>query len=165
MFVSNFNLIPAKRDNSVTVLTDNSGSVTKSANYGVTTASGINEACWTALNSTGDKLYVASFATDLISTFNVGSSGLTFNNAVARSGTAPAGDSKDIYVTPDDRYLYNLGSFQSFSINGFTITGNSVNYKSQTFLSTTSSGLGTPGKYNFLGLMGFDISNSIHTNK
>lgn len=157
LYVSNFNLIPSKRDNSVTVLTDNSTTVTKAANYSVTTASGINEACWTALNRTGDKLYVASFATNLISTFNAGSSGISFSASEARSGAAPAGDSKDIYVTPDSRYLYNLGSFQSFSINGFTITGNSVNYKAQTFLATTLAGAGTAGKYNFLGLMGFDI--------
>ena len=161
LFVSNFNLIPDKRDNSVTVLTDNGSSVGKAANYSVTSPTGINEACWTALNSTGNKLYVASFATNLISTFNVGFPGLTFNTAVARAGTAPAGDSKDIYITPDDRYLYNLGAFQSFSINAFTITGNSVNYKAQTFLSATASGSGIPGKYNFLGLMGFDVSNSI----
>lgn len=157
LFVSNFNLIPTKRDNSVTVLTDNSTTVAKSGNYSVTTASGINEACWTALNSTGDKLYVASFATNLISTFDATSSGLSFSSYEARGGTAPGGDSKDVYVTPDDRYLYNLGAFQSFSINGFTITGNSVNYKSQTFLATTASGAGTPEKYNFLGLMGFDV--------
>lgn len=155
LFVSNFNLIPTKINNSVTVLSDNGSSVTKSANYGVTTASGINEACWTALNAAGDKLYVASFATNLISTFNVNSSGLTFNSATVRSGTAPAGDSKDIYVTPDEKFLYNLGSFQSFSINGFTVNGSGVDYKSQTFLTTT--GAGTPGKYNFLGLMGFDV--------
>ncbi|MEJ7830489.1 MAG: hypothetical protein WKF91_19930 [Segetibacter sp.] len=157
LYVSNFNLIPTKRDNSVTVLTDNSGTVTKSANYSVSTASGIDEACWTALNSTGDKLYVASFATNLISTFKASSSGISFSSSEARGGIAPAGDSKDIYITPDDKYLYNLGSFQSFSINGFTITGNSVNYKSQTFLKTTSSDAGTPGKYNFLGLMGYDV--------
>ncbi len=157
LFVSNFNLIPSKRDNSVTVLADNSGTVTKTSNYSVTTTSGINEACWTALNSTGDKLYVASFATNLISTFNASSSGISFTSFEPRSGVAPAGDSKDMYITPDDRYLYNLGSFQSFSINGFTITGNGVNYKSQTFLNTTSDGAGIPGKYNFLGLRGYDV--------
>ncbi|MEO6071389.1 MAG: hypothetical protein ABIN57_03380 [Chitinophagaceae bacterium] len=157
IYVSNFNLIPTKRDNSVTVLTDNSGTVIKSANYSVTSGTGITESCWTALNSTGEKLYVASFATNLISTFNSNSSGLTYSAFEARGGVAPAGDSKDIYITPDDRHLYNLGAFQSFSINGFTITGNSVNYKSQTFLSTTAAGAGTPGKYNFLGLMGYDI--------
>ena len=82
------------------------------------------------------------------------------SSSEARTGTAPVGDSKDMYVTPDDNYLYNLGSFQSFSINGFKITGNGVNYKSQTFLATTASGAGTPGKYNFLGLMGFDTGDN-----
>ena len=160
LFVSNFNLIPTKRDNSVTVLTDNGSNVAKAANYSVTSPTGINEACWTALNAAGDKLYVASFATNLISTFSAGASSLTFNSAIARGGTAPAGDSKDVYVTPNDQYLYNLGAFQSFSINSFKIIGNSVSYKSQTFLSTTSAGAGTPGKYNFLGLMGFDVNNT-----
>jgi DNA-binding beta-propeller fold protein YncE len=157
LFVSNFNLIPTKRNNSVTVLMDNASSVTKTANYSVTTALGIDEACWTVLNTAGNKLYVASFATNLVSTFDVSSSGLGFSSSEARRGTAPAGDSKDVYVTPDNKYLYNLGAFQSYSINAFTITGNGVNYKAQTFLATTSSGLGTPGKYNFLGLTGFDI--------
>ena len=108
------------------------------------------------MNSAGNKLYVASFATNIISTFNASSTGLSFNNAVARSGTAPTGDSKDVYVTPDDKFLYNLGAFQSFSINGFGITTGSVNYLSQTFLSTTSASRGMPGKYNFQGLTGFD---------
>lgn len=160
LYVSNFNLIPSKRNNSLTVLTDNATSVTKSANYSVTTASGINESCWTTLNPAGDKLYVASFATNRVSTFNAGSSGVSFSSSEARTGTAPAGDSKDMYVTPDDNYLYNLGSFQSFSINGFKITGNGVNYKTQTFLATTASGAGRPGKYNFLGLMGFDTGDN-----
>ena len=157
LYVSNFNLIPAKINNSLTVLTDNGSNVNKSANFGVTTASGINEACWTALNPEGDKLYVASFATNLISTFNVSNSSVSLSSSEARAGVAPAGDSKDIYITPDNRYLYNLGSFQSFSINRFNITGNSVNYKSQTFLATAAAGAGTAGKYNFLGIAGFDI--------
>ena len=76
---------------------------------------------------------------------------------LAGTGLAPAGDSKDVYITPDNKHLYNLGSFQSFSINGFNITGSSVNYKSQTFLNVTAAGAGIAGKYNFLGLMGFDI--------
>lgn len=157
LYVSNFNLIPAKSDNSLTILADDGSSVTKSANYEVTTASGINEACWTALNPDGNKLYVASFATNLISTFSLSGSSVSLTSSEARSGLAPAGDSKDIYITPDNKYLYNLGAFQSYSINRFNITGNSVNYKSQTFLATAASGAGTPGKYNFLGLTGFDI--------
>jgi DNA-binding beta-propeller fold protein YncE len=157
LFVSNFNLTTSKINNSVTVLSDNGTNVTKSAALGVTSMQAINEACWTVLNPAGNKLYVASFATNLVSTFNVTESGLTFSSSEARSGTAPMGDSKDVYVTPDNKYLYNLGSFKSYSINGFAIDGSSVDYKSQTFLATTKSGAGVPGKYNFLGLTGFDI--------
>jgi 6-phosphogluconolactonase (cycloisomerase 2 family) len=157
LFVSNFNLTTAKINNSVTVLSDNGTNVTKSAGLGVTSMSAINEACWTVLNPAGNKLYVASFATNLVSTFNVTVSGLSFSSSEARSGTAPMGDSKDVYVTPDNKYLYNLGSFKSYSINGFTIDGNTIDYKTQTFLATTKSGAGVAGKYNFLGLTGFDI--------
>ncbi len=158
IFASNFNLVPTKRDNSLTELTDNGASINKTGNYSVTSALGINEACWTALNPAGNTLYVASFATNLISSFNVGSTSLIMSGSEARAGIAPAGDSKDIFVTPDNKYLYNLGAFQSFSINRFNITGNSVNYKSQSVLTTTTGGTGTAGKYNFLGLTGFDIN-------
>ncbi|NIJ52536.1 hypothetical protein [Dyadobacter arcticus] len=157
LFVSNFNLIPAKLDNSVTVLDDNGSTVAKASNYGVSSPSAIDEACWTVLNSTGDKLFVASFQTNLVSTFNVGSSGLMLTKTEARSGIAPNGDSKELWISPDNKYVYNLGAFQSFSINLFENSGSGAAYKSQTFLKTTSAGAGIAGKYNFLGLAGFDL--------
>jgi len=157
LFVSNFNLIPAKQNNSVTVLTDNGAAVSKTGNFSATASPAINEACWTALNPTGDKLYVASFQTNLVSVYDVNSSALSFSSSEARKDLAPHGDSKELWVSPDNKFLYNLGSFQSFSINRFDISGNSVAYKTQTVLKTTASGAGTPGKYNFLGLAGFDI--------
>ncbi len=157
LFVSNFNLIPSKLDNSVTVLDDNGKMITKTAKLGVTPAAAINEACWTVLNSSGAKLYVASFQTNRVSVYNVNSSGLSYANTEARGGKAPNGDSKDVWVSPDDRFVYNLGAFQSFSINRFDINGNSITYKTQTPVNAAASGTGTAGKFNFLGLMGFDI--------
>ena len=156
LFVSNFNLIPTKRDNSLTVLTDNGSSVTKQSNSVVTSASAIDEACWTALSPNGKKLYVASFATNLVSTFNVNNSNVSLLGSEKRTGLAPAGDSKDVYITPDNKYLYNLGAFQSYSINRFNIIGDGLRYKSQTFVWTAASGAGIAGKYNFLGIAGFD---------
>ncbi|MFA6086936.1 hypothetical protein [Mucilaginibacter sp.] len=156
LFVSNFNLIPTKLDNSVTVLTDNGSTVTKTANFSATAGAAINEACWTILNPTGNNLYVASFATNTVSTFDVNATSLGFGAATTRIGLAPAGDSKDLWVSPDGKFLYNLGAFQSYSINSFSI-GSNVTYQNQTILKTTASGTGTPGKYNFLGLTGFDI--------
>lgn len=156
IFVSNFNLIPTKLDNSVTVLTTNTATVTKTANFGVTTAPGINEACWTILNPAGDKLYVASFQTNLVTSYNVSGSNLSFGSSVARADAAPRGDSKELWVSPDNKYVYNTGAFQSFSINRFDISASGFVYKKQSILTATSAGAGTPGKYNFLGLTGFD---------
>ncbi|MEO5945262.1 MAG: hypothetical protein ABIP79_00485 [Chitinophagaceae bacterium] len=157
LYASNFNLTTSKNMNSLTVLDDLGSSVTKTGHLAVTSPSGINEACWTILNPAGDKLYVASFATNLVSSFDISATSTKLIGVEKRGGLAPAGDSKDMYVTPDNQYLYNLGAFQSFSINRFKITGNSVNYRSQTILNTTASGAGIVGKFNFLGLNGFDL--------
>lgn len=157
MFVSNFNLIPAKLDNSVTVLNDNGTTVTKTANYGATNPNGINEACWTVLSPTGDKLYVASFASNLVSAFNVSGSSLSLAASAKRGGLAPMGDSKEVWVSPDGKYLYNTGAFQSFSINTFDLSGSNITYRSQTTLATTAASVSVAGKYNFLGLTGFDM--------
>ena len=155
IFVSNFNLIPSKLDNSVTVLSADQASVIKTAHFSVSATSDINEACWTILNPAGDKLYVASFQTNIVTAFDVNASNLSFNSAAARGDLAPNGDSKELWVSPDNKYVYNTGAFQSFSINRFDITGNNFFYKKQSILSTTAAAAGMPGKYNFLGLTGF----------
>ena len=156
LYVSNFNLIPAKFNNSVTLLTDNGTTVTKTANSGVTTAAVVNEACWTVPNAAGDKLYVASFDTNLTTAYNISGGGLTYLATEHRRGLAPNGDSKELWLSPDNKYLYNLGGLQSFSIIRFDVEGNSVTYKTQTILNTTADGAGIAGKYNFLGLVGYD---------
>lgn len=156
LFTSNFNLISTKLKNSVIVLSDNGSAVTKSGNSGVTANDQINEACWTVLNPTGDRLYVSSFGTNLISTFGINGGAITLLDDENREGTAPAGDTKDMYITPDNKYMYVLGAFQSYSINTFNIKSNEVDYVSQKKLTTTVAG-SKPGKYNFLGLAGFDL--------
>ncbi|MEP6713080.1 MAG: hypothetical protein ABJA37_11715 [Ferruginibacter sp.] len=158
LYASNFNLIPGKQSNSVTVLSDNGSAVTKTANFGSTPAAAINESCWTTLNPTGDKLYVASFQTNLVSAFSLTGTSLSYITNVPRGDLAPHGDSKELWVSPDNRFLYNTGALQSFSINRFDISGSNVTYKTQTILATTADGKGIAGKYNFLGLMGFDLS-------
>ena len=158
LFVSNFNVIPSKLDNSITVLTDNGSTVTKTANFSATPTLEINESCWTALSPAGDKLYVSSFQTSLISAFNVNGTNLSYQSMQKRGDLAPSGgDSKEVWVTPDNKYLYNTGAFQSFSINKFDINSSGFTYKKQYILSSTSDGAGTAGKYNFLGLTGYDI--------
>ncbi len=157
LYVSNFNLIPTKQNNSVTLLTDNGTAVAKTANGGTTPASAVNEACWTVLNTAGDKLYVASFQTNLVTAFNTSGGGLAYLATEPRKDLAPHGDSKELWLSPDNQYLYNLGGLQSFSINRFDVNGNAVAYKAQTILKTTADGAGIVGKYNFLGLVGYDI--------
>jgi hypothetical protein len=156
MHVSNFNLIAEKSDNGLTVLSDDGMTVSKAGNY-TTGAEEIDEACWTLLSPSGDRLYVASFAGNLITPFELDAEGKVTKVLPyeVRGDLAPVGDSKDMYISPDNQYLYNLGAFLSHSINVFKITDIGLEYQSQLILATTSDGQ-EPGSYNFLGLAGFD---------
>lgn len=161
LHVSNFNLISSKRNSSLTVLRDNGKSVRKVGNHNTAGPNDIDEACWTLLNPMGDKLYVASFGANVITAFDVDRNGSIVStiNASQRGDNAPAGDTKDMYITPDNKYLYVLGSFQSFSINRFDITTNGkIKYKEQMPLNTTAAAIGKAGTYNFLGLKGYDLN-------
>ena len=160
MHISNFNLIPGKRTNSLTVLKDNGNGVTKIDNHNTAGKDDIDEACWTVLNPNGDKLYVASFGANVITAFDVDGSGKITSTikAISRGDNAPAGDTKDMYITPDNKYLYALGAFQSYSINRFDISNSGkLKYRDQISLNTTSASIGKAGTYNFLGIAGYDI--------
>jgi len=159
LYSTNFNTTIAKTANSLTVLADTGSSVTKSANFATSTTADLDEACWTAISPSGDRLYVASFAANVITPFTLdGSGNVTSTLPVEeRGGNAPPADSKDVWVSPDNQYLYHLGAFQSFSMNIFDITANGVDYREQVVLQTTQSGIGQPGQFNFLGLTGFDL--------
>ncbi len=166
LFVSNFNLTGDKRDHSLTVLSDDGSRVAKVANFGTGDGNDIDEACWTLVNPQGNKLYVSSFGGNLISEFNVDASGMVSkvgsNNETAyemRKAGTPAGDTKDMYVTDDGKYMYNLGAYQTFTISKFDIseTGALTFTDEYKVDAATKSG---PGSYNFLGLTGFDIQRS-----
>jgi len=163
LFVSNFNLATNKHDNGLTVLSDDGSRVTKVANFGTGDGADIDEACWTTLNRDGTSLYVSSFGGNIISQFDVDAAGMVSKvgpNAetayVRRKAGTPAGDTKDMYVTDDGKYMYNLGAYQTFTISKFDISATGAltftdEYKVD---AATESG---PGAYNFLGLTGFDI--------
>lgn len=160
LHISNFNLVPNKRTNSLTVLEDNGKSVIKRGNYNTAGVDDIDEACWTLLNPSGNRLYVASFGANVISSFKVDQAGnITSDIGVtARGDNAPAGDTKDMYITQDNKHLYVLGAFQSFSINRFDISNSGkIKYKDQIALNTTSASIGKAGTYNFLGFAGYDL--------
>lgn len=160
LFVTNFNTTVAKTDNSVTVLEDGGTTVIKTAKFATGAADDLDEACWTAISPTEDRLYVSSFTGNVVTPFTLGGSSISGTLPFeARGDNAPVPESKDIFVSSDNKYLYQLGAFQSFSINIFDITDGGLDYRSQTILETTKAGIGQPGQYNFLGLVGFDLEN------
>ena len=160
LYASNFNTTVAKTNNSLTVLADNGAVVTKAANFTTGKEDDLDEACWTVINPAGDRLYVSSFSGNLITPFKLDGLGnvtgkLPFEK---RGDFAPPGDTKDMYITSDSRYLYNIGAFQSFSMNIFDITADGgVKYRNQRAVAITISSTGQTGVYNFLGLAGFDL--------
>ncbi len=159
LYATNFNVTVAKTSNSLTVLADNGSAVTKAANFTTGKEDDLDEACWTVISPTKDRLYVSSFTGNVITPFKLDGMGnvtgkLPFEK---RGDFAPPGDSKEQYITSDNRYLYNIGAFQSFSMNIFDIKADGLKYKSQFNLATTIGSVGKPGTYNFLGLDGYDL--------
>lgn len=157
LYVSNFNLVADKLDNGLTVLSDDGSAVTKSGHFGISSPAAQDEACWTAINPAGNTLFVAGFATNVVSSFDISGSSPMLVQTEKRGDLAPMGDSKELLVTSDNRFVYNLGSFGSYSINRFNIMGSGITYKQQTILGATADGAGSPGAYNFLGLADFDV--------
>ena len=158
LYATNFNTTVAKTNNSLTILSDSGSAVTKTGNFTTGDENDLDEACWTAISPAGDRLYVASFTGNVITPYSIGANGMITAKLPfeKRRDFAPDGDSKDEYITSDNKYLYNTGALQSFSINLFDITSTGVVYKKQFTLNTTRSRVGTLGAYNFMGLVGFD---------
>lgn len=163
LFVSNFNLTPELRDHSLTVLQDDGQNVTKIANFGTGNGDDIDEACWTHINPEGDKLYVSSFGGNLISEFDIDAQGniSQVGNApetayTLRAPGTPAGDTKDMFITADGQFMYNLGAYQTFGVAAFQVsdTGSLDLVDEFKVQAATETG---PGVYNFLGLIGFDL--------
>ena len=162
LFVSNFNLVPEKRDHSLTVLVDDGRSVTKTAHFGTGDGADIDEACWTTTSADGRKLYVSSFGGNLISEFDVDASGMVSkvgknddtDYELRKAGT-PAGDTKDMYLSDDGEFMYVLGAYQTFTLSKLDIsTSGSLTFSEEYKVeAATETG---PGTYNFLGLAGFD---------
>ena len=162
IFVSNFNLTDEKRDHSLTVLTDDGRSVTKTGNFGTGIGSDIDEACWTVINPKGNKLYVSSFGGNLISEFDIGRRGKVLKVGSApetafarRKAGTPPGDTKDMFITDNGKYMYVLGAYQTFTLSRYDIS-KSGSLKFVQEYDVAAATLSGPGAYNFLGLTGFD---------
>ena len=162
LFISNFNLVPEKRDHSLTVLRDGGRAVTKVANFGTGNGADIDEACWTTLSPDGTKLYLSSFGGNFISEFDVGPGGIVTkvgpgdDTAFApRKAGTPAGDTKDMYVTSSGNHMYVLGAYQTFTISKFDVANHGGLKLTDEYKVSAATKTGA-GSYNFLGLVGFD---------
>ncbi|WP_133405822.1 beta-propeller fold lactonase family protein [Parashewanella tropica] len=159
---SNFNLSTTLPDYGLTELTVGDTTVTKTQNF-KTGPLGQDEACWTVLSPDNKKLYVSSFGANSITPFTLKTDGtVDKKQAFALRSTvapnmAPPGDTKDMYVTPDNKYLYVIGAFQSFTMNRFDVTPEGLKYVNQYTFEQTEKSQKNTGVHNFLGLVGFDI--------
>ena len=157
LYSTNFNVTVAKAQNSLVVLNDTGSAVNKTANFNTGNGDDLDEACWTAISPTDNRLYVSSFKGNIITPFDIGAGGsiagaLPFEK---REGVMPPGDSKDMWITANNKYMYHLGAFQSFSMNIFDINSGGLDFRKQVFLQTSQGA--QPGAFNFLGLTGFDL--------
>lgn len=114
---------------------------------------------WTAISKDQTRLYVCSYITNEVTTFELNPDGTVAKKVGVerRKDYQPNEDSKDLFISPDNKYIYMLGSFFSYSVNTLEITENGVAYKQQYTLKETKDEVGNPGVYDLVGLDGFDL--------
>lgn len=112
LYVSNFNLIPEKIDQGLMILKDDKTKLSKIKTFITGIDGNVDEACWTAVSPDAKRLYVCSFSTNVLGTYELDETGMVTKNIgfEKRGDNAPIEDSKDIYVTPDNKFVYFLGS-------------------------------------------------------
>ena len=93
----------------------------KTQNFATGDPNDLDEACWVQLSPSRDRAYVASFTGNVITPFTLDGTGKISSTLPfeVRQGFAPPGDSKEMYITSDNRYLYNIGALQSFFRRNF----------------------------------------------
>lgn len=159
IYLTYFNIVNDKADNGIVVLGDTDKKLTKVSNHRTGKAEFIDEACWTAISKDQTRLYVCSYITNEVTTFELNPDGTVAKKVGVerRKDYQPNEDSKDLFISPDNKYIYMLGSFFSYSVNTLEITENGVAYKQQYTLKETKDEVGNPGVYDLVGLDGFDL--------
>lgn len=116
-------------------------------------------ACWTLLSPDGARLYIASFALNVITLFDVLPPwGLSLVQTVIRQ-QSPLLDTKDMFMTRDEKYFFVLGPLMTHSISIYSIEANGLlnEVSSSPFLvpSAHPGGINvSPESQAFLGLVG-----------
>ncbi len=155
VYLTNFNLHSSREANSLTVHDGSTGA--KLQNFA--TAGRNDEACWTWVSLDQRKLYVASFGSNEVSVFDIGSDGRISQslnpNFFARGGGLPMGDTKDMYEAGG--HLYVAGSFQSHSVSIFrrAASGALTEEPGSPYRVPSSAGR-SKEEHAYLGLTGFD---------
>jgi len=155
IYASNFNLHSSKEDNSVTVLDGNTGAKLQNFESGNRN----DEACWTWVSNNKSKLYVVSFAENVVSVFDIAADNKLHKtlspNYFTRAGNIPMGDSKDMYQADD--YLYVSGAFQTHTLSVFKMSNSgALNELSGSPYAVPSSIGKTKEQHAYLGLTGFE---------
>ena len=155
VYMANFNLHSSKENNSLTV--HNGTTAAKVQNFG--TSDRNDEACWTWVSLDKQKLHVASFTSNDVSTFDIGANNLLSvslsPNFVHRRGVPPQ-DTKDMHEA--DGYLFVSGAFKSHSVSTFkrnASTGALTEIAQSPYYIPSVAGT-TPEQVAFMGLTGFD---------
>lgn len=159
IYVTNFNLVPEKIDQGLMILKDDQTKLSKIKTFVTGIDGNVDEACWTAISPDEKRLYVCSFATNVLGVYELDSAGMVTKNIAfsKRGDNAPAEDSKDIYITPDNKYAYMLGALASYSVNRFDISEKGIDYKYQYNVQKTKDKINQIGVYDLGGIDGFDL--------
>ncbi len=117
-------------------------------------------ACWTLLSPDGARLYLASFALNIVSYFEVNPPfGLTLMQSLVRQ-ESPILDTKDMHMTRDSKYFFVSGPLMSHTISIYKVDAEGFLNEAETsaFLVPSAHPGGvnvSPESQAFLGLVGY----------
>jgi len=117
-------------------------------------------ACWTLLTPDGTRLYIASFALNIITFFQVTPpSGLTLMQSLIRQDS-PLLDTKDMFITRNGKYFYVTGPLMSHTISIYGVDAegllNEAEFSPFVVPSAHPDGVNvSPKTQSFLGLVGY----------
>ncbi len=124
IYATNFNVAEEKSEHSITALGVADSAAFSSGGGKASGTGGLpghgEESCWSWISKDGNLLYAASFSQNSLSVFEVSGARLTHRTSVLRRGTA-APDTKDIFVTADNKYAYVSGAYNTHTMTVYDV--------------------------------------------